>query len=434
MPHKSLGRSLAREDAPIARAVGDRIRAERLRAKLTQQQLADGRYTKAYISALENGLAKPSLAALTFISTKLGLPASFFLTDAEPAWSRVEADLALVSGDWLAAADAYTSLLEAETQPIRRAELSRGLAEACYRLERPAEALAAATSAAAAFDEAGLAADAALARYWLGGAQYQLENDVEARSVFRSLLDAVRGGLRAEPEFEARLLIALAAVDGRSAEPKRALAYLGEAQAVLERFTDRRRAFYLQTLAVSYREGGDTEAAIRLANRAIASFRELEADSDVAILENELALNHLALRATRRAREHAAAALAILRRLGDEHGAAHVLETQAQVELAAGSPDDAAERATEAVELADRTGNRKAAISARLTLGRARRAQGRPDEAATSLDQAARLAREHGRIPQLRDVLAEWADLRAAAGDAAGAYELSREALALARN
>src|SRR4051812_9141605 len=105
MPSKSLGRSLAREDAWVARAVGERIRTERLRAGLTQQQLADPRYTKAYISALENGLAKPSIAALTFIAGKLGVAPSAFLVDSEPAWSRLEADLALASGDWTRAAD-----------------------------------------------------------------------------------------------------------------------------------------------------------------------------------------------------------------------------------------------------------------------------------------------------------------------------------------
>jgi transcriptional regulator with XRE-family HTH domain len=433
MPHKSLGRSLAREDAPIARAVGQKIREERLRAKLTQQQLADGRYTKAYISALENGLAKPSLAALNFIAGKLGLTAAYFLSEGDPAWSRLEADLALASGDWTAATDAYTTLLEAETQAIRRAELSRGLAEALYRLERPSEALAAASSALAAFEAAGLTADAALARYWVGAAQYQLENDPEARSVFRAVLDSVRGGVKVEPEFEARILVALAAVEGRSGEPKRALAYLGEAQAVLERFDGPRRAAYLASLAIGYREGGDTEAALRLANQALARFRELDADRDVAILENELALSHLAIHATRRAREHAAAAAELLRRLDDDRGLAHVRDTEAQIELAAGQPQAAIDRASEAVRLADATDNRKAAISARLTLGRAHRALGQDDAAAAALEEAAGLARQHRRTPQLRDVLTEWADLRSALGDAAGAYKLSREALELSR-
>ncbi len=141
VPHKSLGRSLARLDRGIAVEVGARIKVARLAAGLTQARLADGRYTKAYISALENGLSKPSLAALTFIARRLSLPVTHFLEGATPAWSRLEADLRLASGDWSVAADAYRELLESESHPTRRAELERGLAEALYRLDQHAESL-----------------------------------------------------------------------------------------------------------------------------------------------------------------------------------------------------------------------------------------------------------------------------------------------------
>lgn len=57
----------------IARSVGQRIRAARVAAGLNQRQLAAERYTGAYISALESGKAKPSVAALTFIASQLGL-------------------------------------------------------------------------------------------------------------------------------------------------------------------------------------------------------------------------------------------------------------------------------------------------------------------------------------------------------------------------
>jgi transcriptional regulator with XRE-family HTH domain len=433
MPSKSLGRSLAREDAPIARAVGERIRTERLRAHLTQQQLAAPRYTKAYISALENGLAKPSLAALNFIAGRLGLDASFFLRQGEPAWTRLEGDLALASGDWQRAADGYAGLLESETQALARAELQVGLAEALYRLEQSNAAAAAAIAAAAAFDAAGRTADAARSRYWLAASEYKLDNEAEARSLFRALLDQVRAGLKVDPDFEVRILISLAVIDGRDLEPKRALAYLDEARGLVDELDDRRRGAFLASLAVGYREGGDTEAAIRAATQAIACFRALEAERDVAVLENELALTHLALGSTRRARDHAAAAAAIWDRLGEKHQGAHVAETRAQIALGSGDLDGAVVQATEAISAADAVQNRKAAISARLTLARALRKLGRTDEAAAALEAGANLAREHHRTPQLRDVLTEWAELRAEQGDAAGAYTLSKEALSLAR-
>ena len=65
-------RSLAVEDRDLAQQIGARLKAARLRAGLTQQQVAAGRYTKAYVSALENGLIKPSMAALRFLAVRLG--------------------------------------------------------------------------------------------------------------------------------------------------------------------------------------------------------------------------------------------------------------------------------------------------------------------------------------------------------------------------
>ena len=64
------------DESALAEAIGARIKQARLAAGLTQAQLAGDRYTKAYVSALEHGLAKPSMAALTFLSERLGVESS----------------------------------------------------------------------------------------------------------------------------------------------------------------------------------------------------------------------------------------------------------------------------------------------------------------------------------------------------------------------
>ena len=76
-----------------------------------------------------------------------------------------------------------------------------------------------------------------------------------------TLLERVRGGLKVEPEFEMRLLIALAAVESRVANYAESLAHL-EARGMADDLDDRRRAMFLFNLAISYRETGDVEAAI----------------------------------------------------------------------------------------------------------------------------------------------------------------------------
>ena len=433
MPSRTKGRSLAVLDRGIAVEVGARIKAARTSAGLTQSRLAEGRYTKAYISALEHGLAKPSLAALTFIAGRLGLPVTHFLEEQSPGWSRLEADLQLASGDWQAAADAYRGLLEAETHTVRRAEVQRGLAEALCRMEQPDDALALASASAAAFDAAGSPADAAMARYWLALAFYQRDNEAEATSILRSLLDQVRAGLKVEPDWEARLLISLGSVGGRSGEEARALGYLEEASALVASLDDRRRGAFLSALAISYRERGDLEAAIRTANQALARYRETMLDREAALMENELALTYMGLGSLDRARAHITTSEALMRSIGDERGRAHIVESRAQIALAAGDLADAEALAADALELANRTDNHKAAISASLTLARISRKAGDRATAAERMEAAAALAREHARPQQLRDVLTEWSDVVAELGDDKAAFRISREALGLAR-
>src|SRR4051794_13859219 len=100
------------EDSALAARLGGRLKAARLRSSLTQQQLAGDRYTKAYVSALENGLVRPSMAALTYFASRLGLQPSQLIGDEAPGWSRLEADIHLAAGRWDTAADAYTEQLD----------------------------------------------------------------------------------------------------------------------------------------------------------------------------------------------------------------------------------------------------------------------------------------------------------------------------------
>src|SRR3954468_9673927 len=100
---------------PLAIRIGTRLKTARLNAGLTQQQLAGERYTKAYVSALENALIRPSMVALDYLAERLGTTASRLMADEEPAWNRLEADVKLAGGDWHGALDAYGALLESTT-------------------------------------------------------------------------------------------------------------------------------------------------------------------------------------------------------------------------------------------------------------------------------------------------------------------------------
>jgi transcriptional regulator with XRE-family HTH domain len=429
MPRTKVAARPTERDAALAARIGERIREARRRAGMTQQALAGDRYTKAYVSALETGIARPSMVALTYLSDRLGLPASHFLDEQHPAWSRLEVDMHLAAGEWQAAADGYRSMLDEPLDDPARAEALRGLAEAEARLDHGRAAVAAAAEAARLFGELGRPTDEALARYWLAYGLYESDNEADARSLLTTLLKRVRDGLNVEPDFEMRLLMALASVESRSGGYHESLGYLEAARGMAADLDDRRRATFLFGLAVSYRETGDLEAAIRAGTQAMALYRAAGADLESASIENDLALAYMASGNIERARELAEQAHREAEEAGDDRLLAAILETEAQIAAAAGDRPGAQILADRSAELARATGNRLALMASVLTSARMLRDAGEVAVAETRFAEAAALAGEGGSAGRLRDVLREWADLRAGNGDHRGAYELSRQAL-----
>ena len=390
MPRTRTAARASEKDRDLARRIGQRLREARLRAGLTQQQLAGDRYTKAYVSALETGIARPSMVALSFLSERLGLPASHFIDEAHPAWTRLEVDMRLAAGDWQEAADGYQSLLADATDDSIRADLLRGLAEASARMDQGKEAIAAASEAVRLYSASGRETDAALARYWLAYGLYQSDNELDARSVLTALLEQVRTGLHVEPDFEMRLLTSLAAVESRAGHPSRALSYLEEARGLSADLDDRRRAAFLFNLAINYREVGDFEAAIRAGTQGMALYRAAGAIFESARIENDLALAYLAVGQVERARELASDARRQIEETGDERWMAAVIDTEAQVALARGDVDAALQLAGSARDFATRSGNEFGGLMAMLTEARALRRAGRAEEAESRFAEAQR--------------------------------------------
>ena len=423
-------RRIVVDDSALAGRIGDRIRVARHAAGLTQQQVAQGRYTKAYISALEKGHAKPSMAALNFIAARLGLPASHFLSDDRAGWSRVEADLLLASGRWDEACKAYEELAGVATERGIRAEALRGRAEALCRMEQGYAAIAPATEAVELFGALGRSRDRMLAGYWLANAQHLAGNAAEARALLAGLLDDARQPQPdTDPDQRVRVLMALASVAAAQEDHRASLAYLEEARILSVDLDDWRRAAFLSLVAYSDAEVGDTEGAIRAGTESLALFRGAEAQRESAVLENNLALAYLRLGNLVRASELAAEARRRHQLDGDGRSLAHVLDTEAQIAVARGSFADAEALASEAIVHAEATGNVRAQASALLTIARAQQADGRANEALASYARAVDALRAHGPAPRLQQALGEWADLLAQLGRHEEAYRLTREAL-----
>lgn len=419
------------DNSHVARRVGDRIRQARLRASLTQAQVAKGRYTAAYISALERGLAKPSMAALTFLSERLGVPIPDLVAEDRPAAGRMEAELLLVAGKWQEGLDRYDGLLDAAGEDRRqRAELLRGRAEALYRMGRGNDAIRPAAEAAELFDGLGAPADAAWARYWLASAHHAADNAAEARSILQELLDAQQGGLQVASDFRFRLLMSLGQVEARDGQPERAIARMEEARTLLADASLRRRAAFLSELAMHYKRSGDLERSIRTGHESLAVFRAAEAEVDEAALHVGMGLTHLELGNLAQASEHLSRARDLADASHDEPGLlSDVAEAEARLALARGDHSRARQRAEAALAAAAQGGSWMAGVGAQLTLGRLAHRTGDRDATESRFGQAAALLRERRSRGLLREVLAEWADVRSGWGDPEGANALYAEAL-----
>ena len=418
------------DNSHVARRVGDRIRQARTRIGLTQAQLAQGRYTAAYISALERGLAKPSMAALTFLSERLGVSVPDLVTEERPVVGRLEADLLLASGKHQEALDRYDALLEAGVEDRRnRAELMRGRAEALHRIGHGGEAIRAASESAELFDALVAPADAAWARYWLAAAHYQEDNPAEARGILLQLLAEERAGLLVAADFRFRLLAQLGNVEAWDGHSERALTYMEEARTLLEDSSLRQRAGFLSGLALQYRRVGDLERSIRVGYESLALYRAANAEREEAALENNLGIAFMELGNGARAETHLARARELAERHADPRLLSEVAESEARLALARNDEALAADRARAALAAVDAGGSYLAGVGAHVTLGRLAQRQGNQSVAESEFATAATLLREHNARALLRDVLAEWAELRSSWGDIAGANVLYAEAV-----
>jgi transcriptional regulator with XRE-family HTH domain len=421
-------RSVGRPPARTASGIGARIRAARTAAGWTQARLAGERFSKAYISALENGLVQPSLPALAYLAERLGTSSAALVASDDQAWTRLDADLRLAAGDWQAALDGFEELLGRVHEPLARAELLRGRAEALCRLDRGREAIAPASEARAAFEKGGRRAEADLATYWLSAAYYGSDSLAEARTLLRGLIDDHGLARRIDPDLRVRAMVAAASYDNRMGAHEEALAMLAEAQTLADGFDDLRRAAFAFALAASYRELGDLEAALRQGQRSLALFHAGAAERDAASIGNNLALTYLALGNLDDATRYADEAAATLSRLADDRKLAHVVDTQAQIALVREDAPRALELASTAVRLAETTGNTKALVDGLTTRARAAAALGETVSASADFGRAVELADQGGSRARRAEVLQAWASVVAAGGDHRRAYELMQAA------
>ena len=125
------------------RAVGERLRAAREAAGLSQRQLAFDGCSPAYISRIEAGDRIPSLQLLRELGRRLGVSEDYLATGAESSRSDrlLAAELARGFDDFERARSLYQEILEAPKDGRERSQALEGLGHLEFRTGHAAEAV-----------------------------------------------------------------------------------------------------------------------------------------------------------------------------------------------------------------------------------------------------------------------------------------------------
>jgi tetratricopeptide (TPR) repeat protein len=126
-------------------AVGERLKAAREAAGLSQRQLAFPGCSPAYISRIEAGDRIPSLQLLRELGRRLRVTEDYLATGRDArfeAFSLLEAEIALRLDDVSRAAELYREALASAASPAERSHAEEGLGHLALRQGEPREAIA----------------------------------------------------------------------------------------------------------------------------------------------------------------------------------------------------------------------------------------------------------------------------------------------------
>jgi transcriptional regulator with XRE-family HTH domain len=259
--------------------VGARIRSLRTAKGLTQAQLAEPLYTKAYISMLESGRTRASMKALEHIAGALGVKPSDLLggssTPATPQYDLIESRRLLEEGKAREALPILERLeegLNAADQLVRL----RYLAAAYNATGQPKQAFPVIERAQRMADlledrEEQVRVKALLAAAY--ARTYAYEDSIR---LLRECIVACENGIVKDETFQFRRLVDLALALTNNRLPKQALPIYERAIALSEKFSDRSSTATLYAgMAKTYQNEGDLEAAIRYNQKSLQVYEEL---------------------------------------------------------------------------------------------------------------------------------------------------------------
>jgi tetratricopeptide (TPR) repeat protein len=373
--------------------LGDRVRALRLSAGLTQTQLAGGRCTKEYVSQIERGKTRPTPDTIEWMAAQLGVDPDYLATGVS-AEKRDRVEAALLRAEALTIANDLDDALEAyraiagEVAATGSKELElRVLVGNARVLVRTGDARAALellqTARAIAEGPVFSDIDRADVVFRLGICRYNLSSIATAVALFdEALALAERSGMPCDL-LRADILQWRSRCRRRQRDFEAAREDAELALELARASNDRRmqaRSFFQASLVAE--RLGKLVLARTYAQQAKDLYTELEDEQNVGRLMLNLGgLQHL-LGKSDEAIEHLTSAFALSVEAGSKPEAAQAVSGLATVYLRRGDYEAAEENARKALELLDGREDFLGEIGqCQLTLGEALMERGLLDEA-----------------------------------------------------
>lgn len=417
--------------------LGQRLREARLRAGLTQKDLADAGFTASYISQVERGVVTPSVTALGRLAQKLGRGLGELFEDSTLPEKRHGAQFNLdmgqlslelgsprEAGDYLEAAvrlSREASLVQLEIRSL----LARGWSRAGEK--RQLDAVADMT---AALEKATASQSSDLIRLCcrdLGRLYLDSGNPLMAVQYLRQA-DSESGGKGC-----ALTLYSLSRCYASLGEERLAQEFLDRAVVSARRYAEWESAIsHLARQARDLWEAGEREQALDLARRArhLSSYRK-----DMALaadLLREAAWISESKGEMSRSRSLLRAALELSRGVGDQSGQIRIRRQLSRMLLSSGDLEGALTQAQSARELAENLKGIEMAKTQYL-LGKIEAKQENAESAQAHWEESLDLYRRAGHVSRAAQVAADIGELCLASGNQTKALRFFRLASELRR-
>ena len=443
---RQRGASVA-EDAPPKverrRLPGVNLRAgsvkqARQEAGLSLAQVGKGHVTAPAIFLIETGRTRPSLPTLEHIAQRTGKPVEFFLADPggvsdEAKDGLVELESLLAHGQYQNAIELGQKLLSLGSSAHRLGPIRYHLARAYLQQGKPEPARDLLKQASAHFESVGdmlmlaecLGSEASLA--------YLTQQPGAVAIAERAL--ALCRSLKPVPEStESRLLGVLASAELAAGSWTKAMELYKEAIEVAGSLQDLRRlALSYHGLSYAYREMGQTEAAMKYAQRSVALLEVLRERVSLARIENELGLLMMAKGDNAGARRHMDRALELTDETDLELGRASMILSLSELSLQEGNVDAAAELAEQGLTLAEKMGEGATVAEAHMWLGRVAEQRGDDEAVDREFEMALKGLSVHGMTERLLRCHGMYAEILERRGDLKTAYVHMKKALSASR-